>query len=327
MKFDVIISNPPYQLTDGGNAASASPLYHHFVSRAMQLKPRYLCMIIPARWYAGGKGLDKFREEMLDQSHMKVLVDIPNSADCFPGVNVAGGICYFLWSREYHGDCNVINMKDGKIVSESIRSMSEFEYFVRNNVSISIIHKVLAYDERTMSSSVYSRNYFGLPTTIKGTPVNYGNSVKVLSSKGEVYVPISDISDKNGIIQKYKVIITYAMSGGNKPTSEGNYQIISSLKVLRPGEVCTETYLILGVFDKYAMANNMLSYIQTKFTRYLLLQALTSIHITKDKFCFVPEQDYSQPWDDEALYQKYHLSEKEIESIETTIKSWEGGDN
>ena len=323
MKFDVIIGNPPYQLSDGGNAASASPLYHLFVQQAMKLKPRYLSMIIPARWYAGGKGLDDFRALMLGQRHIRKLVDVANSADCFPGVNIAGGICYFLWDSTYTGECAVVNMKDGDYTSEQVRPLNEFDYFVRSNLALSVIRKVLAKKEKLMSSVVYSRNYFSLPTTVSGPKEPGNNTIRVLTSKGDIYLHKSSISDKQGILNKYKVIITYAMSGGNKPTSEGNYQISSSLKVLGPGEACTETYLILDVFETKEGADSMVSFMAGKLSRFLLLQALSSIHITKDKFCFVPYVGYTAPWTDEALYEKYGLTEEEIAYIENMIKPME----
>lgn len=325
MKFDVIIGNPPYQMSDGGNAASAAPLYHIFVEQAMKMKPRYLSMIIPARWYAGGKGLDTFRNVMLNQSHTKVLVDVANSGDCFPGVNIAGGICYFLWDRDYSGKCKVANMKEGEVVSEQERALNEFDYFVRDNTALSIIHKVLSKKEQLMDKVVFSRNYFCLPTTVKGDTNKKPGMIKVLTSKGEIYVEKRDVSDKNGLLKKQKVIITYAMSGGNKPTSEGNYQIISTLKTLGIDEACTETYLILDTFESIQEAENLMSYVATKFFRYLLLQALSSIHITKDKFCFVPCQDYSEKWTDEKLYKKYGFSEEEIATVEATIRSMEIG--
>ena len=329
MKFDVIISNPPYQLSDGGNAASASPLYHKFVEQAMKLKPKYLSMIIPARWYAGGKGLDDFRNSMLNQKHIRYLVDIANSSDSFPGVNIAGGICYFLWDSNYNGVCEVSNMEKGQVTSVMPRSMDEYTYFVRSNLAISIIRKVLSKKERLMSDFVFSRNYFNLPTTVSGSDIPTINSLKVLTSKGIIYLNKAIISDKDRLLNKYKVIITYAMSGGNKPTSEGNYQILSSLMVLRPQEVCTETYLILDTFDTEDEANNLVAYMSGKFSRFLLLQALSSIHITKDKFCFVPMPDCSVTWTDEDLYRKYGFSTEEKEYIENTIKPMDlgGADN
>lgn len=328
MKFDVIISNPPYHLADGGNGASASPIYHQFVTQAMKMKPHYITMIIPARWYAGGKGLDDFREIMLKQDHIKILVDIADSSDCFPGVNVAGGIGYFLWDKTYSGNCNVENMKKGTVISSVTRSLNEFDYFVRSNIAISIIRKIKNISSDMMNKVVYSRNYFGLSTTINTQEKSAENCYKVLSSKGILYTNRSTINDRDKIIEKYKVIVTYAMSGGNKPTSEGNYQVLSSLKVLKPNEVCTETYLIIGVFNSLIESENLVTYMSSKLARFLLLQALTSIHITKDKFCFVPLQDFSKPWTDEELYKKYNLTDEEIAFIESMIKPMDlGGDN
>ena len=323
MKFDVIIGNPPYQLSDGGNAASASPLYHLFVEQAMKLNPRYLSMIIPARWYAGGKGLNDFRNRMLGESHIIKLIDIPNSADCFPGVNIAGGVCYFLWDSNYSGECEVVNMEKGTCISEMSRPLNEHDYFVRNNTAISIIRKILRKNEKMMNSVVYSRNYFGLPTTINGSKVEKTNTVRVLTSKGDLYLKKNDVLDKSNILDKYKVIITYAMSGGNKPSSEGNYQVISSLKMLMPGEACTETYLVLNDFSNKKDAEKLISYMSGKFSRFLLLQALSSIHITKDKFCFVPHIGTEKIWTDEELYAKYGLTQEEIDFIESMIKPME----
>lgn len=326
MKFDVIIGNPPYQMSDGGNGASAKPIYHLFVEQAKKLNPRYMTMIMPARWYAGGKGLDDFRNSMLKENHISELIDIPNSADCFPGVNVAGGVCYFLWEKDYHGDCNVKNVVKGAVVSEMRRSLNEYSYFVRNNTALSIIRKTHI-EKNTLDTRVFSRNCFCIPTTVVGEDRPYKNHIPVLTSKGVIYVHKDDISDAKNILGKYKVVITYAMSGGNKPTSDGNYQVVSSLKVLKPNEACSETYLVIDTFDEKEKAENLITYLSTKFCRFLLLQALTSIHITKDKFCFVPMQDFSKPWTDSELYAKYNLTEEEIAFIESMIKPMElGGD-
>ena len=324
MKFDVIIGNPPYQLSDGGNAASAKPLYHLFVSQAQKLNPRYLCMIIPARWYAGGKGLDNFRDNMLKDGHISYLADFPNSSDCFAGVNIAGGICYFLWERDKKTKlCEVENFKNALSTSTVKRNLSDYPYFVRDNDAINIITKIRLLKEETIDKKVFSRNSFNLHSNERGHELKGINDCLLLSSDGIAYIPKNKVKDKENIINKYKVIITYAMSGGNKPGSDGKYQIISSLSLLLPNEVCTETYLVVGAFGNAIEANNLISYIKTKFFRFLLLQALSSIHITRSTFAFVPLQDFSHPWTDEMLYKKYGLDENEVAFIESMIRPME----
>lgn len=325
MKFDVIIGNPPYQLSDGGQAASAKPLYNLFVEQAMRLKPRYLTMIIPARWYAGGKGLDSFRTTMLQNNNLRKLVDYNNSADCFPGVNIAGGVCYFLWDRDNPGKCEIKNIssRNQNGISDT-RMLNEFPILVRDNTAIHIIRKMLGASKKTVDKTVQSYSYFAVRSYERGTERKQKNDdVILLSSQGKGYYPKSKIEDKNRILSKYKVIITYAMSGGNKPTSQGDFQVVSSLQVLAPNEVCTETYLVLDVFENLQDAKNLCSYVSTKTFRFLLLQALTSIHITKDSFLFVPVQDYSHAWKDEMIYKKYELSDDEISFIESMIRSME----
>ena len=325
MKFDVIIGNPPYQLSDGGAQASAKSIYHLFVMQAMKLQPRYLSMIIPARWYTNGKGkgIDEFRYLMLNCNQISNLVDYANSADCFPGVTIAGGVCYFLWERDYKGECKVIN-KTQQTETIAARYLGEFNILVRNNIAINIIEKLKINNQLSFSQQVKAYSYFAVRSYERGTEnKTFINDVVLLSSNGKGFFQKKKISDKENILDRYKIIITYAMSGGNKPTSEGNYQVISSLQILQPNEICTETYLILGVYDNKEQAQNLISYISTKFFRFLLLQALTSIHITKDSFCFVPMQDFSKPWTDEELYQKYDLSQEEIDFIESMIKPME----
>ena len=323
MQFDVIIGNPPYQMSDGGQAASARPIYQYFVEQSMKLQPRYLCMIIPARWYAGGKGLDQFRCNMLGNKQIRNLIDYSNSADCFPGVNIAGGVCYFLWDKSYKGQCEITSITSTKESTTDTRNLDEYNVLVRNNTAIHIIRKVLK-SQTTMDSVVFSRNSFGISSNTRGTEKKQSNDdVLLCSSDGDSYYSLKKVDDKRNVIGRYKVIITYAMSGGNKPTADGNYQVISTLRVLKPNEVCTETYLVLSTFDNESQANNMCTYVRTKTFRFLLLQSLTSIHITKDSFQFVPLQDFSHPWTDEMLYKKYGLTEEEIAFIESMIRPME----
>ena len=326
MKFDVIIGNPPYQLSDGGGTgSSAIPLYHKFVEQAKKLSPRYLVMITPSRWFAGGKGLDTFRENMLNDNHLVKLIDYADSAECFPGVTIAGGVSYFLWDKDYNGICSVSNIKGGEIASTVDRALNEYSIFVRDNIAIDIIRKTKNINKQSLADVVYSRNCFDLISGEKGHPIKTDIDIKMLSLNGFSYIEKSKITDKDKLLGKYKVIMTKAMSGGNKPSSDGKYLVVSTIKVLGPNEVCTETYLVLHSFDSKEPALNFENYVKTKFFRFMLLQALTSINISKEKYCFVPEENYTQPITDELLYEKYNLAENEIEFIESLIKPMDGG--
>lgn len=325
MKFDVIIGNPPYQLSDGGGTgSSAMPIYHLFVEQAMKLSPRYLSMIIPSRWFAGGKGLDEFRDYMLNNNHISRLIDYANSADCFPGVTIAGGVCYFLWEKDYIGECILENRKDNLILSQEKRSLNEYPFLVRDNLALRIIRKIKLHNEPSLEDIVHSRNCFGLASNQEGHTAQDSDDYTLYSLNGKSYIEPEFIKDRDQLANKYKVIMTKAMSGGNKPSSEGNYLVISAtIKVLQPKEVCTETYLCLGDFDNEKYAYNLMIYMKSKFFRFLLLQALTSINISKDKFCFIPMQDFSKPLTDDELYAKYILSDEEINFIESTIRPME----
>ncbi len=325
MKFDVIIGNPPYQMSDGGGTgSSAMPLYHRFVENAMKLNPRYLTMIIPARWYAGGKGLDDFRSLMLSNHKISRLYDFSNSADCFPGVIIAGGVCYFLWERNGARGCKVFNCRNNIIPINGVtRNLDEFSVFVRDNVAVEIIRKVRQFNESTLDTIVKNRNCFNLISSTRGHTEVRPNDLKLYSLDGISYISPYEVTDRDGIVNKYKVIMTKAMSGGNKPTNEGNYQIVSSLQVIGKDSVCTETYLCIGAFIEKDKACNLGVYVKSKFFRFLLLQALTSINISKDKFQFVPIQDFSKPWTDEKLYAKYGLTDEEIAFIESMIRPME----
>lgn len=322
MKFDVIIGNPPYQISDGGNGASAKPLYHLFVEQAKKLNPRYITMIIPARWYAGGKGLDEFRERMLQDTHLRNIVDYPNPKDCFPGVNISGGVCYFLWDKQHDGLCEFTNVIGNQKIT-SLRDLSEFHYFIRYNNSVSIIHKVTKEKER-LADIITSRKPFGIDSFERGIPDKKTGDLTLVSSAGIGYLPRTEITQGLDLIDRYKVIIGKALSGHIGETDEnGQVKVLARLEVLKPEEICTESYLCVGNYDNEKEANNLKDYLATKFVRFLLLQALTSMNITKDKFCFVPIQDFNQEWTDEKLYKKYGLTQDEIDFIESMIRPME----
>lgn len=255
MKFDAVVGNPPYQVMDGGAGASAMPVYNFFVSVAEKLEPNFVSLIMPARWYAGGKGLDDFRNYMLKNNHIKLLLDFPDSQDCFPTVNIAGGLCIYLWSKNYNGKCTIKNYGIKEI---SERNLNEYDIFVRNNNAVNIIRKTSGDLLTNLNQFIKSYSYFAVRSYERGTQdKNSESDVVLISSKGKGFYPIEKVTDREKILNKYKTIITYAMSGGNKPSSEGNYQIVSSLQVLNKNEVCTETYLVLGAFDDKEEAENL----------------------------------------------------------------------
>lgn len=317
MKFDVIIGNPPYQLNDGGNGASAKPIYHLFVEKAIKLKPRYLTMIIPSRWFAGGKGLDEFRNKMLNNGNIREIVDYVNAKDCFPGVSLSGGVNYFLWTETQSTECKYTNIHDGKS-STCVRKLDEFPIFVRYNEALSIIHKVIARDENMVSDLVGSRNPFGFPSSFRGK--ESGQAV-IFSSKGRGYVQLNEITQGKNIIKDYKVMISKVTSEhAGEPDKNGMFSMLSTIQILEPNEICTDSYLIAFHSNSKEEAINFRDYMCTKFFRFLLLQAVSSINLSKDKFCFIPQQNFSLSWDDDKLYKKYALNKEEINFIENMIK-------
>lgn len=323
MRFDVIIGNPPYQLSSNDEGIQATPLYHKFIQQAKRLSPRYLSMIIPARWYAGGMGLGDFRNEMLNDARIRYLHDFPKSRDCFEGVDIAGGICYFLWDREYDGPC-VVEGQIGDVVTSEERWLNEFSIFVRDNIGIRIIHKIKEKKEGDLSNMVYSISPFGLPTSIRGIQEPFTDSVVLISSKGRSYLAKEMITNK-GLIGKYKVGIGQLNPdrGGVNNASDGKMNVTTKIAIYNKGEVTTATYLILGAFEEREQAENYASYIRTKFVRFLVSLTLSGMHITKSNFVFVPIQDFSEPWTDEKLYKKYGLTEEEIAFIESMIRPME----
>ncbi len=320
MKFDVIIGNPPYQLSDGGNGASASPLYHRFVRQAQKLKPRYLTMIIPSRWFGGGKGLDDFRREMLNDNHIRVLVDYENASDCFPGVDIAGGICYFLWDRDNPGLCDVVNVRNNETM-HSVRALNEFDTFIRHDQAASIVRKVCAFGEPMMSNMVSSSKPFGLRTFVR--PQESGD-ILLRWQNGEGPYRRDEITVGRELIDKWKVITSYVgYDHAGNPGKDGKRRVFSKIDILPPGTICTETYLVVGSFDTEQEAKKLVAYMKTLFFRFLVAQCMYSHHITKEAYRLVPIQDFSQSWTDEKLYAKYGITDEEIKFIESMVRPME----
>ncbi|MCL2153303.1 MAG: Eco57I restriction-modification methylase domain-containing protein [Oscillospiraceae bacterium] len=327
MKFDVIIGNPPYQLSDGGHGVSAKPIYHHFVQQAKKLKPRFLTMIIPSRWFAGGKGLNDFRNEMLNDTHIRYLCDYENAMECFPGVDLAGGVCFFLWNRDAQGECEVTNIVNSEQFTTT-RLLNEFEIFIRNGKAVSVIHKAKSLNEKMMNTQVTSRKPFGLPTNER--PKSHGDLI-LRWQNGEGAYPRNAITTGLDIIDKWNVICAKtAYDHAGSPGKDGKRKVFTKLHILPPKTICTETYIVVGSFDNEKAAENLRGYMMTSFFRFLVSQFMFSQDITRDRFAFVPIQDFSEPWTDEKLYAKYGITEDEVAFIESMIRPMElnegGGD-
>ena len=322
MNFDVIIGNPPYQMGDGGgNGSSATPIYQQFIQQAMKMNPQYLCMIVPSRWFAGGRGLDDFRDEMLNDKRLKEIHDHPNASDLFPGVEVKGGINYFLWQNDYDGECLVKTYEKGECVSEMKRPLKEdnTEVFVRYNEAIPILRKVQAFQEKSFSEFVSSQKPFGLRTFVRGKKESFSDSVILYQSKGIGYINKDEISNNNNWVNLHKIFISYVYGAG-----EGfPHQILNKPIYGKPNSACTETYLVIGPFANKERCDNIISYINTRVFRFLVLLIKNTQSAPKRVYQFVPQQKFDKPWTDEELYKKYGLTEEEIAYIEKMVRPME----
>ena len=317
MTFNAIVGNPPYQEMDGGNNASAIPIYQKFIEQAISVNPKYISMIIPSRWFAGGRGLDKFRDLMMNNTHIRKLREYSDSKFIFQTADISGGICYFLIDNEYDGPCEVTNVDNGQKTSKE-RYLNEFSIIVRSNKAIDILHKVLSRNEDLLSNHVSAMKPFGLRTYEK--PDETGKLI-LRWNKGKGPVEEDRITAGHTYIDKWKVISSRVFfEHAGQPDKNGQYRVLSVLEVLQPKEVCTETYVIIDAFDSQIQAENLYKYLKTKFARFLILQACSSIMVTKASYIFVPVQDFTSEWTDPMLYKKYELSQEEINCIESTIR-------
>ena len=321
MQFDVIVGNPPYQLNDGGGTgSSARPIYNLFVEQAKKLKPRYLTMIIPSRWFSGGKGLDRFRAEMSGDRRIKRIVDFADSRDVFPGVDIAGGALYFLWDRDTEGRCLVDTIFKGKKYSEE-RELNEFKYLIRYAVSARVIRKVMNCNPQWASSIVSSRMPFGLDS--KARPSKKGDLTLIWQS-GEGPCDRKVISKGHIYVDSWKVMFSKTTSDhAGQPDHAGTRRIFSKIEILPPGYVCNETYLIFGPFDNERQAKNAKEFLKTKFCRFLVGSVLMTQNIKKDMFSYVPLLDFSKKWNDEDCYVKFNITKDEVAFIEETIRAME----
>lgn len=322
MKFDAIVGNPPYQVMDTTEGRGASPVFHYFVNVSKQLTPRSISLIIPARWYAGGKGLEVFRNEMLSDTHIKKLVDFESSKVCFSTADIAGGLCYFLWKSDYEGLCEVINY--GDVLNPSIfRLLNEYPIFIRNNEAVSILKRILNTKSfKPCDYMVLSQKPFGFRTYERGVNSPFEGSVILKHSEGQGYVARSAVSKNVDLIDKYKVIIGRFVPGnGEVDVKPGNgYNVTTKPQLLNPGVIPTESYIVIGSFEKRTQAENFISYFCCKLTRLLIKIAMSSVNISKEVFQFVPDVSFEKHWNDDSLYTHFSLTKEEISFVERFIK-------
>ena len=340
MQFDVVIGNPPYQLDDGGFGASAIPIYNKFVEQAKALEPRYLTMVIPSRWLFGGRGLDEFRKEMLTDKRIRRLVDYPDSRQVFPSVDVAGGICYFLWDRDNPGECSVVEFDHGQTSTESKRPLLEkgAEVFIRSDRALSILRKVMAMEtgsdslslpeEKRFERQVSSQKPFGLRTFFRGSKTKTSEQdLLVLQSGGRAWMPRSQVTAGEDLVDKWKVFTSKSSSEhAGQSDKNGQRRVLSLSGVIPPGSVVTETYILLGAYDTETEARNCFSYAVTRLFRFLIATRSSAQDLARSAYAFIPLQDFSEPWTDEKLQKRYGLSGAEIAYIEKLIRPMSIGD-
>ena len=319
MKFDVIVGNPPYQLSTGGAQAQATPLYNRFIQQAKKLNPRFLTMIVPSRWFSGGMGLNDFRDEMLHDNRLRIIHDFFDASDCFPSVEIKGGVCYFLWDRDNKGLCKVYTHEKNEITSVAERPLLEenTDIFIRYNKAIPILHKVLNKKEKSFIEIVSVQKPFGLPTNYRGEKEDFVGAVKLYATKEINYMTRGLIPTHQDWIDKYKIFVPKAVGSGDMKTDK--------IKPIlgEPNSCCSETYIVIGPFEDKKTTENVISYINTRFFHFLLgLRKITQDTLRK-VYQFVPLQDFNETWTDEKLYKKYGLTQEEIDFIEAMIRPME----
>ena len=330
MKFDAIVGNPPYQIMDGGAQASAKPVYNSFVDVTRKIKPNYVSMIMPARWYAGGKGLDAFRNSMLTDNHLSEIVDFPVSADCFPSVEIKGGVCYFLWDKKHTGDCLIKTINGGHI-SEMQRPLQEknLDFFIRYNYAVTIYRKVAEKTEESFEKHVSSRKPFGISTSVLGHGIREANDIVFYGNKNKSFIDRNKVKTNQSWISKEKIFISYAYGAGE----EFPHQIINMPILAEMNSACSETYIVIGPFGNKDICRSVIAYIKSKFFRFMVLLKKNTQHATKTVYQLVPTQDFTENSDidwsksvaeiDQQLYKKYNLSDEEIAFIDSMIKPME----
>ena len=320
MKFDVIVGNPPYQLSTGGGQAQATPLYDKFVLNATKLAPKYLVMIIPSRWFAGGfPQIEKFRDEMVKDGRIRVIHDFEDASECFPGVEIKGGVSYFRWDRDSKGDCDFYNHENGVIISHEKRPLLEKgnDTIIRNNEAIEILHKVNALGEKSFSDIVSPLWVHSIKSTFSTLHKEKKKSDDIFAyvMKDKGWIDNIELEKNRDLVNKWKLFLPRSVGSASVKTDKVN-SIIGE-----PNTCCSGTYIIAGPFNDENETKNAQSYIDTKFFHFLLSLKKVSQDTVKGCYFFIPIQDFSEKWNDEKLYKKYNLTKEEIDYIENLVWS------
>lgn len=326
MKFDVIISNPPYQLEDSGYGRSAMPIYHKFIQQAKKLNPRYLSMIIPSRWFSGGRGLDSFRTEMLSDKHIRNLVDYESFKDVFPGVDLAGGACYFLWDRDNEGICNVSNFsKDG--LDRTSRYLDEYPVFIRSNKAIDIVRKIISsHKGNYMDTTVSASKPFGLRTFYE--PKESGVPCQFIQKIGLKYASPNDVTDTQNLLNKWKLLVPRSpIAGQTDFTKPVGFYYDGNTRIVPPGTCCTESFIVVFSSGTEEEVLSFKTYLFTKVVRFLLLQCVVSQDVTREKYRFVPDLgSYKGTYTDKQLCGMWNITNDEWLIIDSKISDTSGSD-
>lgn len=331
MKFDVIVGNPPYQIgmedSKGNRTANITPLYNMFVERAMAMEPRYVLMITPSRWFAGGKGLNEYRDRMLNDRRIREIVDIPDAAEVFTGVEIKGGVSYFLWDSNYSGDCNFRTFSQGGFTSQAKRDLRDGSGVVmRDNFAATIVKKIASdsFSKGSLAEMVSARDPFGqsIKSNYSGAKMEpFNGSVPLVFVNRIGYVIPSQLERNHHLVDRYKVLLPKAYNGGEHQIGHAIY---GEPIALAPGSACTQTYLIAGDFDTAVETVNYAQFLTTKFCRFLVAQRKISQNMTSSVFAFVPKLDFKKSWSDPELYALFSLNTEEIAYIERAVsdRSW-----
>lgn len=321
MQFDVVIGNPPYQMTGGAGGSSDSSIYHLFVQQAFNLEPRFVSMVIPSRWMAGGRGLDEFRAEMLNSGHISSLTDFPDSGTAFPGVQIKGGICYFLWDRDHTGSCDVVRIADGFEHVQKNRALGEFDVFIRDERALAILHKVIAQGEPSILDLISGDTPFGIATNFEDWTErpSAGKIPLHLISRSKRSIGYMDraVVRKNvEALDVWKVLVPKAYGAGESFP----HQILGKEIIAAPPSACTQTYLAVYPFKSESAAHSFASYYRTRLFRFLVSVRKITQDALRSTYSWVPTQAWDQIWTDELIYKKYGIAEDEIAYIESMIR-------